>query len=63
VISDARTFNDALAKVAGESPEVLIVDLKFPGPNGEELGGLALIDDSLKMEPLLRVAPKIKTHY
>lgn len=51
-IEDADTVSLALEKLHKQQFEILIVDLKIPGLSGEEMGGLDLISESLKLDPL-----------
>lgn len=53
-IGEADTFPLCLAKLqnANAPVEVLVVDLRIPGPNGEEMGGLQIIRDSIALDPL-----------
>ncbi|MCU0289559.1 MAG: response regulator, partial [Acidobacteria bacterium] len=51
-VDDADTVSIALKKLKGQLFEILVVDLKIPGLSGEELGGLDLISESLKLDPL-----------
>jgi CheY-like chemotaxis protein len=43
---------EAIEKLRTQTFELLIVDLKIPGTNGEEMGGLELIKESLKLDGL-----------
>ena len=51
-IEDVDTVSLALKKLRNKSFEILVVDLKIPGTSGEEMGGLELISESLKLDPL-----------
>lgn len=51
-IEDAYTIASALTKLKEQPYEILIVDLKIPGLTGEEMGGLELIEESLRLDPL-----------
>lgn len=51
-IESADTVSSALDRLRRHPFELLIVDLKIPGPSGEELGGLQLIEESLIIDPL-----------
>ncbi len=42
----------ALDKLQNHQFEILVVDLKIPGPSGEEMGGLELISRSLNLDAL-----------
>ncbi len=47
----AETVAAALQKLNDRSFDLVIVDLKIPGLNGEEMGGLRLIDELVKIDP------------
>ncbi len=51
-IEEADTISLALKKLKEQSFEILVVDLKIPGLSGEEMGGLDLISESMKLDPL-----------
>jgi len=51
-VEDADAVSLALEKLENQLFEILVVDLKIPGLTGEEMGGLELISDSLKLDPL-----------
>lgn len=48
----ADTSSLALRKLREESFDILVVDLKIPGPSGEEMGGLQLISESMSLDAL-----------
>lgn len=51
-IEEADTVSLALEKLETEPFEILVVDLKIPGSSGEEMGGLELISESIRLDPL-----------
>lgn len=51
-VEDADTVSLALEKLSSQPFEILVVDLKIPGLSGEEMGGLELIEESIKLDPL-----------
>lgn len=51
-VQEADIFTTALEKLNNEKLDILVVDLKIPGPSGEEMGGLELIKESLRLDPL-----------
>jgi CheY-like chemotaxis protein len=51
-IEESDTVPSALKKMQLESCEILVVDLRIPGSDGDEMGGLELISESLKLDPL-----------
>lgn len=51
-VYEADTFSLAMKKLKENPCEILVVDLKIPGPSGEEMGGLEIIDASIKLDPL-----------
>jgi len=51
-VEEADTVSLALEKLRAQPFEILVVDLKIPGSSGEEMGGLELISESLKLDPL-----------
>lgn len=51
-LDSAEDVESGLEKVAKENFDILIVDLKIPGLNKEEFGGLELIDYALSIDPL-----------
>ena len=51
-IEEADTVSLALEKLRTQTFEIAVVDLKIPGSSGEEMGGLEVIDESLKLDPL-----------
>ncbi|MFB2938394.1 response regulator [Aerosakkonemataceae cyanobacterium BLCC-F154] len=51
-VESADTVQLALEKLEAQPFEILVVDLKIPGFSGEEMGGLELISESLRLDPL-----------
>jgi CheY-like chemotaxis protein len=51
-VEEADTIPLALEKLNSQTFEILVVDLKIPGTDGEEMGGLELISASLGLDPL-----------
>ncbi len=51
-VEEAHTFSRCLEKLQHTSVEILIVDLKIPGPNGEEMGGFEIIQESIALDLL-----------
>ncbi|MCI0490576.1 MAG: response regulator [Blastocatellia bacterium] len=51
-VENADTITLAREKLKAKPFDILIVDLKIPGPSGEEMGGLVLISESLRLDPL-----------
>lgn len=51
-VEEADTVPLALEKLKSQSYDILVVDLKIPGSDGDEMGGLELITESLKLDPL-----------
>ena len=51
-IEDADTVTLAFKKLQTQSFDLLVVDLKIPSPSGEPYGGLEIITESLKYDPL-----------
>lgn len=51
-VAEADTVSLALEKLASQPYEILVVDLKIPGTDGDEMGGLELISESLRLDPL-----------
>jgi ActR/RegA family two-component response regulator len=51
-IEDADTVSIGLQKLRAQVFDILVVDLKIPGSSGQEMGGLELISESLKLDPL-----------
>jgi CheY-like chemotaxis protein len=51
-VISADTSALALKKLIEESFDIFVVDLKIPGPNGEEMGGLQLISESMNIDAL-----------
>ena len=51
-IEDADAVSLALQKLRAQAFDILVVDLKIPGSSGQEMGGLELISESLKLDPL-----------
>jgi DNA-binding NtrC family response regulator len=51
-VEDADTISLAIEKMSMKSFEIIIVDLKILGLSGDEMGGLELISESLKLDPL-----------
>jgi CheY-like chemotaxis protein len=51
-VESADTVQFALEKLETQPFEILIVDLKIPGFSGEEMGGLELISESIRLDPL-----------
>jgi len=52
VVEEADTVSLALKKLRSQPFEILVVDLKIPGLSGEEWGGLELISESIRLDPL-----------
>ncbi len=48
----AETVPAALKKMENQRFDILVVDLKIPGSDGEEMGGLEIIEESLNRAPL-----------
>ena len=51
-VDGADTFSGALKKLKSQPFDLFIVDLKIPGPDGREYGGLDLIEESMKLDAL-----------
>jgi DNA-binding NtrC family response regulator len=51
-VISADTSALAIKKLREESFDILVVDLKIPGPSGEEVGGLELISESISLDAL-----------
>jgi CheY-like chemotaxis protein len=51
-VISADTSSLATRRLREESFDILIVDLKIPGPSGEEMGGLHLISESISLDAL-----------
>lgn len=51
-VEEADTVPSALKKLQSQFYDILVVDLKIPGSEGEEMGGLELISESLRLDPL-----------
>lgn len=51
-VEEADTVSLALEKMSAQPFEILVVDLKIPGSSGEEMGGLELISESMRLDPL-----------
>jgi CheY-like chemotaxis protein len=51
-VEEADNVSLALEKLRTRSFEILVVDLKIPSSTGEEMGGLELITESMKLDPL-----------
>lgn len=51
-VDQADNIRTAIDKLTKEKFDVLIVDLRIPGLSGSQMGGLDLIDESLKMDRL-----------
>ena len=51
-VEEADSVSIALEKLKAQPFEILVVDLKIPGSSGEELGGLELISESMRLDPL-----------
>jgi len=51
-VVSADTSALAMQRLREETFDILVVDLKIPGPAGEDLGGLQLISDSMSLDPL-----------
>jgi FixJ family two-component response regulator/Cdc6-like AAA superfamily ATPase len=51
-VADADTISIALEKLKKQRFDILIVDLRIPGLAGEQMGGLGLITESMKLDPL-----------
>lgn len=54
-VDGAYSVSNALSKLQSGRYDLLIVDLKIPGTSGEEMGGLEVIRESLRMDPLLPI--------
>jgi ActR/RegA family two-component response regulator len=54
-VEEADTVTLSLKKLKEKPFEILVVDLKIPGPSGEEMGGLEIITESIRLDPLRRV--------
>jgi CheY-like chemotaxis protein len=50
-VEEAATCREAVRLLAERSCDVLIIDLKIPGCEGEEYGGLTVINESLRLDP------------
>lgn len=51
-VEGADTVSFALEKLRAHLFEILVVDLKIPSSSGEEMGGLEIISESMKLDPL-----------
>lgn len=51
-VSEAATCREACHALASRPPDVLIVDLKIEGCGAEEYGGLTVITESIRLDPL-----------
>ncbi len=51
-VDEADTVAQALEKLMSQAYEILVVDLKIPGSDGDEMGGLELISKSQGLNPL-----------
>ncbi len=51
-VEEADTVFLAIKKLETQPFDILVVDLKIPGLTGEEMGGLDVIESSLKLDPL-----------
>jgi len=51
-VEEADTVSLALEKLRTQTFEIAVVDLKIAGSSEEEMGGLEVIDESLKLDPL-----------
>ncbi len=51
-VVNADSVSLAFDKLRNLSFEILVVDLKIPGMSGEQMGGLEVISESLKIDPL-----------
>lgn len=51
-VEEADTVSLALKKLRSQLFDLLVVDLKIPGLDGEEMGGLQIITESLTLDPL-----------
>src|SRR4030042_409469 len=51
-IEEADTISLAFEKLRAQHFDVLVVDLKIPGLTGQEMGGLELISESIRLDPL-----------
>jgi len=51
-IESADTVLSTLEKLRSQVFDILVVDLKIPGTDGEEMGGLEIISESLAIDPL-----------
>lgn len=51
-VLEADTTKIALAKLADERPDLILVDLRITGTGGEEMGGLEIINRSLELDRL-----------
>ena len=51
-VEGVDTFSRALKTLESQLVDLLIVDLRIPGPDGREYGGLDLIEESMKLDAL-----------
>ena len=51
-VEEADTVFIAIQKLKSQPFEILVVDLKIPGSSGEEMGGLEVISESIRLDPL-----------
>ncbi|UCH96658.1 MAG: response regulator [Candidatus Aminicenantes bacterium] len=54
-VEEADTISLALEKLKTQSYDILVVDLKIPGSDGDEMGGLEIISEALGLNPLLPI--------
>ncbi len=54
-IDVAETVSEACHKLQETAFDILVVDMRMPGPNDEEMGGLFVIEESLKLDRLRTV--------
>jgi len=51
-VETADTVSSSFNKLKSLRFDILIIDLKIPGLTGDEMGGLEVIDESLRLDPL-----------
>jgi CheY-like chemotaxis protein len=51
-VEDADTVSLALQKLGTHLFDILVVDLKIPGSSGDEMGGLEIISESIRLDQL-----------
>ncbi len=54
-VEEADTVPLALEKLKSQSYDIVIVDLKIPGSDGDKFGGKEIISESLRLDPLRRI--------